>query len=183
MVQENCRIRILDTFARWTALSALRSGSPVKSRSVIYPLLRSVDFQAVVFRTTTVSPSEFDAWHQLNVMALSSADTQLNVGWAAKLINVYLKTAAYIGDLGAPPLRDVLHPPLDGGLWRGVARRFRDRVDILTNTHCVTRIAGIDSYDIYRRIIKGLRLVARELGCRLIEVEQLWEGGDNLLPA
>lgn len=35
------RATILRTYAEWTALSALRSGAPIKSRSDIYPLLRN----------------------------------------------------------------------------------------------------------------------------------------------
>jgi len=39
-----CRTQIIRTYAGWTALSALRSGAPVKSRKQVYGLLRSVDF-------------------------------------------------------------------------------------------------------------------------------------------
>jgi hypothetical protein len=73
-------------------------------------------------------------------------------------------------------LRECLHPPIDSGLWKGVRRRFQGRKDILALTHCVTTIGAIDTYEKYTVIIKGLRIVAQELKCRLIEVEQLWEG-------
>ena len=45
---------------------------------------------------------------------------RLCVGWAAKLLNVYLKTAVYIGSLGPRELVAHLHPPIDGGLWSGL---------------------------------------------------------------
>ena len=176
----DCRTTIVDMFARWTALSALRSGSSVKSRHDIYPLLRSVDFASVLDPDAPSFSSEaFDAWHRRIVLALAEADSRLGVGWAVKLVNVYLKTACYVGDLGTPALRDVLHPPVDTGLWLGIGRRFRDRADILKDTHHVTRIRDIRTYDGYERIITGCRRAAQALGCRLIEVEQLWEGADS----
>jgi hypothetical protein len=98
------------------------------------------------------------------------------IGWGAKLINVYLKTAGYIGGMGRPGLKESLHPPIDAGLWNGLRQRFRDRTAILDEVQCVRRIKDIGHYSTYRRIIEGCRLVAAELGCLLIEVEQLWLG-------
>lgn len=43
-----------------------------------------------------------------------------------------------------------------------------------TKSQCVRRVKGIGHYSTYHRIIEGRRLVAAELGCLLIEVEQLW---------
>jgi hypothetical protein len=40
----------------------------------------------------------------------------------------------------------------------------------------VERIRDIVDYDCYIRIIKGCRMAAAELGCSLIEIEQLWAG-------
>ena len=96
---------------------------------------------------------------------------------APKLINVYLKTAAYVGEFGRQGLRDVLHPPIDGGLWKGLKERFEDRPDILEKACYVEAIKDIDDYDRkYCTIIQGCKLAAQELGCLLIEVEQLWQG-------
>jgi hypothetical protein len=172
----DCRTTIVDAFARWTALSALRSGSAVKSRADIYPLLHSVDFASVLaLPAASCSVEAFDAWHRRAVLALKAKDSRLGVGWAAKLVNVYLKTACYVGDLGSPPLRDVVHPPVDAGLWSGIGRRFKDRPDILKDTHHVTRIRDIRRYAGYMRIVAGCRRAAGVLGCRLIEIEQLWD--------
>src|SRR5262249_5690411 len=103
--------------------------------------------------------------------------------WGAKLINVYLKTASFVGDIGRPGLRDTLHPPIDAGLWKGLARRFRGRPDVLGETHCVRRIKDIKDYPTYRRIITGCMVAAQALGCRLIEVEQLWLGSATPPPS
>jgi hypothetical protein len=45
------RAEIIGTYARWTALSALRSGSPVKSRADVYRLVAQVPFDAVLVPT------------------------------------------------------------------------------------------------------------------------------------
>jgi|SRR6267142_626950 len=176
----DCRTTIVDAFARWTALSALRSGSSVKSRDDIYPLLRSVDFASVLAPgAPSYSCEAFGAWHRRAVLGLAETEPRLGVGWAAKLVNIYLKTACYVGDLGTPALRDVLHPPVDAGLWSGISHHFKDRPDILKDTHHVTRIRDIRTYDGYERIIAGCRRASEVLGCRLIEIEQLWEGADS----
>jgi len=61
----------------------------------------------------------------------------------------------------------------------GLKSRFPDRVDIVGDPHHFTRIRDIRTYDAYERIIAGCRRAAEELGCRLIELEQLWEGADG----
>jgi hypothetical protein len=94
----------------------------------------------------------------------------LRVGWGTKIINVYLKTRVYIGAQGRHHLKEMIHPPIDAGLWLGLARRFPDRPDILERTNCVNRIKDIVDYECYRRIIDGCR--APGAGCELIEVEQ-----------
>lgn len=98
-------------------------------------------------------------------------------GWATKIINVYLKTAVYVGDLGSPNLRTLIHPPIDGGLWRGIERRFSlHKPEIIIKTHTVQSIKAITNYEIYACVISGCRLAATELDCSLLEIEQLWEG-------
>jgi hypothetical protein len=174
------RMQIVTTYAGWTVLSALRSGAPVKSRDRVYPLLRSVDFQRVVAaRRTRVTPTEFANWHRDATVQLCSKERSLCVGWASKIINVYLKTAAYVGGLGRPGLAPLLHPPIDAGLWSGLRRRFADHAELLAKTHVVSQIKAIRDYPTYETIIAGCREAAGELGCLLIEVEQLWEGADD----
>jgi len=119
---------------------------------------------------------EFDAWHKQAVEDMIKDDGRLVVGWAVKLLNVYLKTYAYVGDGGRPVLRGCLHPPIDGGLWRGIRNRFGESKEIISRTHCVNTIGAIGNYETYQIIIDGLQRAAQELGCSLFEVEQLWEG-------
>jgi hypothetical protein len=171
-----CRDRIVHDFARWTALSALRSGAPIKSRADVYPLLDRVRFGDVLLGSEPITSAQFDAWHQAATKSLCERDPRVVVGWGTKLINVYLKTAGYVGGMGRPGLKESLHPPIDAGLWDGLGRRFRERSAILDEVHCVRRIKDIRNYSTYRRIIKGCRMASAELGCLLIEVEQLWSG-------
>ncbi len=180
----DARTAIIATYAEWTAMSALRSGAPIKSRRDVYTALRTVDFIALFADALgPIDRATFDAWHADAVRSMIEREPRLTVGWAAKIINVYLKTRAYVGAQGRPHLAEVIHPPIDAGLWLGLARRFSDRPDILELTNCVLRIKDIVDYDCYRRIIDGCRAAAEALGCELIEVEQLWAGTEFEQPA
>jgi len=171
------RQAIIATYAEWTAMSALRSGAPIKSRRDVYTALRGVDFE-VLFNEGLgpINRSTFDAWHVHAVQDMLFREPRLTVGWAVKIVNVYLKTRVYIGAQGRHHLKEMIHPPIDAGLWLGLQRRFADRPDILERTNCVSRIKDILDYECYRRIIDGCRAAAKALDCELIEVEQLWAG-------
>ena len=56
---------IIATYAEWTAMSALRSGAPIKSRRDVYTALRGVDF-AILFDEARgpINRTTFDAWHR-----------------------------------------------------------------------------------------------------------------------
>ncbi len=177
------RSSIVKTFAGWTAFSALRSGSPVKSREKIYPLIRTTPFGDLLEPNGTLVPAaEFNEWHRNAVTKISEAEPKLCVGWAAKIVNVYLKTAAYVGGLGRPGLMHVLHPPIDAGLWDGLERKFFNQPALLSKVHVVRQIKAICDYDTYDTIIEGCREAAAITGCLLIEVEQFWEGADVRRP-
>lgn len=181
---DHVRKAIVATYAEWTALSALRSGAPIKSRRDVYEALRSVDFDCLFSHALgPINRTTFDTWHKEAVHTLIKREPRLTVGWAAKLINVYLKTRVYIGGQGRHHLREMIHPPIDRGLWRGLARRFPDRPEILAETNCVRRIKDIADYACYRRIIDGCRAAAKVLECDLIEVEQLWTGTELVTSA
>jgi hypothetical protein len=171
------RSKIITTYAGWTVLSALRSGAPVKSRKDVYPLLRTIDFSRLLVDSSPISSTDFDEWHQSATEGLCRRKPILCVGWAAKMVNIYLKTAVYVGELGRPGLREAIHPPIDSGLWRGLESRFSGH-RLLAKTHTVQQIKAIRDYATYQTIIEGCRLAAKELGCFLIEVEQLWDGAD-----
>ena len=44
---------------------------------------------------------EFNNYHEENTKSIVELDSRLPVGWATKLINIYLKTRAYIGKEGS----------------------------------------------------------------------------------
>lgn len=117
----NVHWQMARSFAEWTA----RSGSPVKSRSEIYPALRKVPFERLSDPNRgPILVGDFDEWHHTAVDQLCESLPLLCAGWAAKLVNVYLKTRAYLPADGRPGLLDPLHPPIDGGSWQGIALRF-----------------------------------------------------------
>ena len=170
------RFRIVIAFARWTALSALRSGRHLKSRADIYPLLDALPWDELLdVRRGEIGTKQFSEWHRRAIEMITTR-SPLPVGWAAKLINVYLKTAVYVGGLGRPGLGGLLHPPLDAGLWTGLARQFGKDSAVCLKTHSRISIQSIDTYDTYMTIIEGCALAAEAAGCTLIEVEQWWGG-------
>ena len=178
---EDCRRQIILAYAKWTALSALRSGTPkgFKSRKDVYPQLDKIAFSEVLFSHRAISASEFNTWHEREAEALCARvpiNPRLQTGWSVKVLNIFLKTAAYVGDIGRPGLREVLHPPIDAGLWEGIEARFTGRSDILDAALHVRKIKDITTYPIYHTIIEGCQAAAEELECDLIEVEQLWRG-------
>ena len=127
------RCRILVEYAKWTALSAVKQG-PIRAQEPVYQLLGGVAFSKVLNRSLgPITCEKFDEWHQCETEALCDRARdclprrwarKLPVGWGAKLINVFLKTTAYVGDLGREGLRDALHPPLDNRLRDHLVKCF-----------------------------------------------------------
>jgi hypothetical protein len=180
-MSSECRYQIVTKFAKWTALSALRSGSPVKSRARIYPLLRDEHFKTLLNNPPNTQESGFDEWHRSSVDRIRRHERDLCVGWATKLVNVYLKTAVYVGGLGPPDLVHDLHPPIDRGLWKGLEKPLKTFPFLREQTHSVQQIKQIVNYEQYIRIINGCRQLAKELQCLPIEIEQFWTGADELV--
>ena len=178
------RCQILIEYAKWTALSAVRMQCPVKAKEPVYQLLDRVAFSLVLDPSLgPIRCREFNRWHQRETEELSARAKhclpprwarELPIGWSAKLVNVFLKTTSYVGDLGREGLRDVLHPPLDTGLRTGLTQYFKEnRPNMLSRVVAFKTISGIRDYAGYRRAIKGCCAAAKELRCSLIEVEQL----------
>jgi hypothetical protein len=174
----SAREKIINDFSEWTAFSATRSGCPIKSRDAVYPLIRTPKYKFVL-TGKEISASEFNDWHQEATLAICSADPIFPVGWAAKLVNIYLKTMVYLAGVGRPGLVQCIHPPIDNGLWEGIYSEYKHRRDIISKTHIVNRIKDIDTYDKYRSIIEGCHVIAMDRGCHLIEVEELWRGTET----
>ena len=179
------RCQILVEYAKWTARAAVNAGGPIKDTDTVYQLLDGVAFGEVL---SGAQAERFDAWHQRETEALccrankhlrdvahengNQPAAEFPIGWSAKLINVFLKTAAYAGGLGREALCAVLHPPLDNGLKRGLQRHFRGRPDMLEKVD-FGAIKDIKKYPRYLAVIEGCCVAAKELECYLIEVEQL----------
>ena len=125
------RCQVLVEYAKWTARAAVNSGGPIKDTNTIYRLLDGVAFADVLSGETEISAEEFNRWHRRETEGLCCRANDLRpqvapfpVGWSAKLINVFLKTTVYVGNLGRAGLRNVQHPPLDNGLQAGLLERF-----------------------------------------------------------
>lgn len=173
--KESVREKIINDFSEWTAFSSTRSGCPIKSRNAVYPLIRTPKYNFIL-TGNEISASEFNDWHHKSTLAICAAQPQFPIGWAAKLINIYLKTMVYLTGVGRPGLVKCIHPPIDNGLWEGIRLEYAHMPDIISKTHIVRRIKEIDTYDKYRTIIHGCQLIAKDRGCFLIEVEVLWQG-------
>lgn len=171
--------KILKDYAYWTVLSALRR-APVRSKIEIYWLISRVDFNNVLDASKGhITSVEFENWHfkalETIIAAKPNGKLKYQYGWAAKIINIYLKTYCYIGGSGRTGISECLHPPIDRGLWKGVRRKFQGDYALLKRTHAVNSIGKIKSHDTYMEIIGGLRQASEKIGCKLIEIEQFWE--------
>lgn len=157
-------------------MSAARQGCPVRGRK-LYPFLRSVDLAPVLDQGRVWTSGEFEGWHESQAVGLA-ASAGIPIGWSAKLINMLLKTRVYAGGEGDASLKAVIHPPVDNALVGEIRRRYpsRDAANAELRRLCDrgVPISGIASYDQYRDVIKGLRLVAARENCTLFEAESLW---------
>jgi hypothetical protein len=121
------RHKIAHNFAQWTALSALRSGSPLKSRDDIYPFVDLKTIKKVLKTDKPISEVEFN---------------RLQIGWAAKIVNVYLKSMCYLSGIGRQGLVNYIHPPIDSGLWKGLEKRYKSNTNIGSEVFSKTKIFG-----------------------------------------
>ena len=103
---------ILYNFAIWTVVSAARSGCPLKSKEEI---LSTFNFFEIFIKCKKgwQSRNEFDIWHKKTLLKIQKCNGQLNVGWIAKLLNVFLKTLIYVGGVGDEINKNYIHPPID----------------------------------------------------------------------
>jgi len=168
------RKKIVHDFAKWTALSAMRSGSPLKSATHVYGLIDNhTDLKVLFDSPRTIAESEFDQWHEQTFFAFVGAEPALKrtsqVGWAAKIINVYLKTRVYLAGEGRKGLVSAIHPPIDNGLLTGLKKAFPLR------PWRIRRIKNIQSnHEDYFPFIEECRHLAKEERCLPIELEFYW---------
>ena len=134
------------------------------------------DYSQILTGTQPISREEFDRWHEESAVQILARSPEMGIGWSTKLINMYLKTLVYVGQIGRPGLPECIHPPIDGGLWDGIKEKYQANAAIMEKTHSVSRIKEINNYQQYQTILEGIEVVAKDRNCSLLEVEQLWKG-------
>jgi hypothetical protein len=160
------RRQIILEYSKWCVLSALRSGAPVKSRKALFPIIEAISFDSVLNGERIISESDFNKWHKYECIgAAKKLGSEQLIGWSAKIINIYLKTACYIGRLGRKGLIELIHPPLDGYLSDAL-KEYK----IL-----IPRIKEIRSYDQYKEIIRSVKNLTDSKKILLIEIENEWK--------
>ena len=170
------REALVTDFARWVASCSVRSNAPVRARKDIYTALDVVDFETLFDRYLGgIRPVEFAAWHKSAISAMRNVQPRLNVGWAAKILNEYLKTRCYVGGFGRDGLADAIHPPIDNGLINGLKENFGQRPDLKTRLDSLVDMNRLDTYSQYDALIQICRLAAKLSNCSLLESEQFWE--------
>ncbi len=110
-------------YASWCAASAYGRGLGGGGNELAFALINASGLEAVT------GPSDIgedvDAW-QLDFMrrimaAVSSRNVpQFSFGHAQKLVNIYLKTTLVCGGHHDHPQVQLLHPPLDSELFKGL---------------------------------------------------------------
>jgi len=174
MTPDDVRREIVQDFAVWTAIAALGSGRHIKSAVELRKRLRKVDFRTILCGDSITS-EEFDRWHQRNCLILRDCGVH-PVGWAAKLLNVYLKTLVYVGGFGRQGLIECIHPPIDNVLIGQVRKECKRRN--VTVGSCLagwTRIKDVRRYEDYKAFLDELKTLAPSLDCRSVfELERFW---------
>lgn len=165
------RQKIVHDFAKWTALSALRSGSPLKKSKNIYTLLeKHADLGTLFFSDQPIDAAGFDRWHEKAVLGFCSIEPVLSAGWAAKIINVYLKTRVYLAGEGRKGLVSAIHPPIDTHLQKRLKNQFPHR------SWKMMTIKSILSYqEDYMPFVSECRNLAEQERCLPIELEWYWQ--------
>ena len=171
-ISKHKRKIILDA-AAWCSFSSTRSGCPVKSRADIYPILEKISFNELLDKgKSPINKMQFNQWHKSQCESVAhklqkkASNGSSMIGWAAKIINVYLKIACYLGGLGRSGLIECLHPPLDGILGRGLKGRVECKIP---------SIKSINNYSDYIKLITQIEKYTALHGWNLIEIEQFWD--------
>ena len=89
------------------------------------------------------------------------------------MIAIYLKTTCYLAGFGRGNLDHLIHPALDNNLVRNLLSEFRASPHIVTGLRSFRSIGGLSEAD-YCACIESCKLIAKDRGCTLIEVEKFW---------
>ena len=162
------RHKMIDNFAAWTAVSAAR-----RSGLRVCPAIEKIDFQQVLCNEGSIDKQEFDQWHEAQVQRFGN-EAKCSIGWAAKIINVYLKTQCYVGGRGRKGLDEVIHPPFDHVMIRTLKKKYPEFNDLMGGHSRRFSLKGLERYSRYQQIIESLASIARQERCKLIEMGQYW---------
>lgn len=173
---EETKINIVKTFSEWVAFSGTKSGSPLKARKDVYPLIQLPKYEEILLGKKHISKDEFNQWHKKNTESICAEASKMPVGWSTKLINLYLKSMVYLAGIGRPNLVNLIHPPIDGGLWKGIKAAYKHEANIIAQTHHKKIIKGITTYEDYEIIIGGIEKITTRENIKLIEIEKYWQG-------
>lgn len=161
---------IIIKFSQWTAVSSSHRGD-IRDNETLLSLLELCDFNKLFHGTVPISKDEFTDWHRKNTTKICSNNPEISIGWAAKLINVYLKTRVYVAGDGRPDLEKFIHPPIDNLLWNRVKVKYPSLVK-KTNFKSIKEITNYE--DDYEPLIQVCRDIALKKKWLLIEVDSLW---------
>lgn len=181
---------IIQNYSIWTAYSAARVGCPFRGKALGMKLKELLVDSGQIERISGVDPisnEEFSQWHKDMVTTLSEIKNKksrkkIEIGWAAKILNVFLKTYAYVGDRGRPNIRSFLHPPLDSILIKKILEHenlkvaSKENVTLRKTIDKALPISSLKSYKTYLVIINALRRFAEIIGKETVfELEGFWE--------
>lgn len=198
---EPVRWEIAHQFALWTTRAATQSQGTMdrfpNKQEDVNAYLDAVEFDILFDKSRgAIDIDEFGEWHDRQVTTLIRCQNNINVGWAAKMIAVYLKTTCYLTGFGRDGLDRVIHPVFDNILMGKMAEynqmEFRTQKKLIRDTQANPKIfmnlirashvhwkKPIPIKDItdefyWNVLIHNCEIIAKKLECTLFEVEQLW---------
>ena len=118
----------LHDFAVWTAARASQRGF-VKTE-IISNAINSTHLKDLAHSSDITSPSKFDDFHIETCQTMMRFWDEYGVkngtyGRAAKVTNIYCKTAMVIPNTGKGALSKIIHPPIDRVLLQNVKKRHK----------------------------------------------------------
>ena len=170
--------KIVEDFAKWAAASSARQGCSLRGKKW-YRHIERLNFDLIMDRNRgPITSSEFDELHKSTVEKLAK-EAQVEIGWAAKIVNMLLKVKVYIHDEGRDGLKECIHPVMDNILIDKLKSEYSSRRDnqareIFARIKLGKPINGIKSYAQYKNVVDGCRLVARDKKMYLFQVEKFW---------
>ena len=176
--EEPVKWQIANRFGYWTAQSAMRGWSQENVDCALGQLNLKPLFDVGLGR---IKQGDFDQWHAKALHDIRKATYEdkegkpksMPFGWAAKMIAIYLKTTCYLAGFGRENLDNLIHPALDNNLVRNLRSEFRGSPHIINGLRSFKSIGGLSEAN-YRACIESCKLIAKDRGCTLIEVEKFW---------